>query len=81
VATTATAMAISLVAVRGPNDLTLSVANGWTRRSDSIATPGAESLGWALADKYVTAAVTVASPTWQQSGTPTRWIYAGTALG
>ncbi len=79
--TTSAATAISIVAVRANNALSLLPGSAWTLRSASATVPGATSLAWAIADSSVGAASTVASPTWQQSGTPARWIFGGSAFG
>lgn len=64
-----------------PGDIVI-VRSGWTQRSLAAASPGGVPLAWAVADRFVVQAATVASPTWQQSGTPvSRWIYAGSAFG
>ena len=81
-ATTGDAVAVSIVAVRSAGNLSLAVPSGWTQRSLAAASPGGVPLAWALADRFVVQPASVASPTWQQSGTPvSRWIYAGSAFG
>lgn len=80
--TTGVAVALSIVAVRSAGDVSLAVPSGWTQRSLAAASSGGVPLAWAVADRFVVQAATVASPTWQQSGTPvSRWIYAGSAFG
>jgi hypothetical protein len=81
IVTTAPATAISIVAVRDDNSLSLVPGSSWVLRSASTSKPGSTSLAWALADTTVGAASTVTSPTWQQSGTPRRWLFGGTAFG
>lgn len=81
IVTTAPATAISIVAVRDDNSLSLVPGSSWVLRSASTSNPGSTSLAWALADTTVGAASTVTSPTWQQSGTPRRWLFGGTAFG
>lgn len=79
--TTAPATAISLVAVRANNPLSLVAGSNWVLRSASASIPGTTSLAWALADTTVGVASTIASPTWQQSGIPSRWVFGGSAFG
>ena len=79
--TTAPATAISLVAVRANNSLSLVPGSPWVLRSAAASIPGTTSLAWAIADTTVGVASTVASPTWQQSGTPARWVFGGSAFG
>lgn len=79
--TTAPATAISIVAVRANNSLSLVPDSAWVLRSASSSTPGTTSLAWALADTTVGAASTIVSPTWQQLGTPARWVFGGSAYG
>ena len=79
--TTAAATAVSIVAVRAANTISLVAGSAWTLRSVATSSPGTVSLAWALADTATGAAATVVSPTWQQSGTPARWIFGGSAFG
>ena len=79
--TTTSATAISIVAVRANNSLSLAPGSAWVVRSTSTSAAGAIPLAWALADTTVGTATSVASPTWQQSGTPARWLFGGSAFG
>lgn len=79
--TTAAATAISIVAVRANNGLSVVPGSTWTLRSASVTVPGTTSLAWAIADTAIAVATTISSPTWQQSGTPARWLYGGSAFG
>ena len=79
--TTAPATAVSIVAVRANNSLSLVPGSAWSLRSASVATVGTTALAWALADTTVGTAATVTSPKWQQSGTPARWVFGGSAFG
>ncbi len=79
--TTSSATAISIVAVRANNSLSLAPGSSWALRSAATSIPGTVSLAWAVADISVGSASTIASPTWQQSGSPARWAYGGSAFG
>ena len=79
--TTAPATAISIVAVRASNALSVIAGSGWTLRSAAATTPGTVAVAWAIADVNVGVASTVPSPTWQQSGAPARWVFGGSAFG
>ena len=79
--TTSSATAISIVAVRANNSLSLAPGSAWVVRSASTSAVGTTPLAWALADTTVGTAASVASPTWQQSGTPARWVFGGSAFG
>jgi len=79
--TTASAIALSIVAVRAANPLSVASGSVWALRSVASSTPGTTSLAWALADAAVGSATSISSPTWMQGGTATRWIFGGSAFG
>lgn len=79
--TTGPATALSIVAVRASNGLSVVAGSAWTLRLSAVATSGTTPLAWAVADSIVGAASTVPSPTWQQTGNPARWIFGGSAFG
>lgn len=77
VTTTATAArAISIVAVRANNPLSLSSAAGYTVRGaiNQIVGSGSSAISLAIADTVVqTSGSTPTAPTWAQSGTAAQW--------
>lgn len=81
IVTTAAAMAISIVAVRANNTLSLLPGSAWTLRATEGGATGTTPISCALADAAVGSAVSVPSPTWQQSENPSRWIFGGSAFG
>ena len=79
--TTSAATAMSIVAVRANNALSLVAGSTWTLRAAAMSTFGTTPMAWALADTTVGSATTVPSPTWQQVGAAARWLFGGSALG
>ena len=79
--TTSSATALSIVAVRASNALSLVSGSSWTLRAAATSTFGTTPMAWALADTTVGVATTVPSPTWQQVGVPARWVFGGSAFG
>lgn len=71
------ARALSIVAVRDNNSLSLSSAEGYTLRAanNQIVGSGSSAISVAIADTVVqTSGTTPVSPTWTQSGTAAQWI-------
>ena len=71
------ARALSIVAVRANNALSLSNAVGYSQRGGDAVTVGTPSGGIsvAIADSFVqTSGTTPVAPTWSQVGTPAQWI-------
>ena len=69
--------ALSIVAVRANNALSLSNAASYTVRgvNAQVVGSGSTSISLAIADTVVeTSGTTPTSPTWSQSGTPAQWI-------
>lgn len=79
--TTSAATAISIVAIRANNVLSVAPGSSWMVRSVANSTSGSTAAAWGIADVTVGVAATVPSPTWQQTGTPSRWIFGGSAFG
>jgi hypothetical protein len=79
--TTSSATALSIVAVRADNPLSLVGESSWTLRAAATSTFGTTPVAWALADTTVGSAATVPSPTWQQAGVAARWVFGGSAFG
>jgi hypothetical protein len=72
------ATAISIVAIRAANTLSLSIPRGFTQRLATTSTN--KALGFA--DVSVpTSETTPASPTWSQTGTAAQWAWATLAVG
>lgn len=71
------ARALSIVAVRADNALSLSNAASYTVRGfhHQVVGSGSTAISLAIADTVVqTSGTTPTSPTWSQSGTPAQWI-------
>ena len=78
------ARALSIVAVRANNALSLSNAAGYTVRGSNAQIVGSAStaISVAIADTFVqSSGTTPTSPTWSQSGTPAQWISGLVAFG
>ena len=81
ITTTSAATAMSIVAVRASNALSLVAGSAWTLQAAATSTFGTTPVAWALADTTVGSAATVPSPTWQQAGVAARWVFGGSAFG
>ena len=78
------ARALSIIAVRANNALSLSNAAGYTVRGSNalVVGSGNSAVSLAIADTVVQATgSTPTSPTWSQSGTPAQWISGLVAFG
>ena len=77
--TAADATAISIVATRAANALSLSTAQGFTTQLATTNSPN-QGVALAIADRPVpVSGTTPPSPTWTQSGTAAQWAWASVA--
>ena len=71
---------ISIVVSRSANSLSVASPQLFGTQYVSVNSPGSISTSLGLADRTVLAAGSVPSPTWRQSGTPGRWLFATVAF-
>ena len=74
------ATAISIVVSRSANTLSVISPQLFGTQFVSVNSPGSITTSLGLADRTVVAAESVPSPTWRQSGTPGRWLFATIAF-